>query len=368
MSANINPKNPIGLKNIHHVEFWVGNAKQASFFYRNAFGFSQVAYSGLETGNREATSYLLQQGKARFLLTTPLSDTSPINQHLVKHGDGVRDIAFHVEDADYAYTEAIKRGAESAIEPRDLIDEKGIVRHAAVKTYGDTIHSLISYKYSYDGDFLPGFQPKEVKGKDIGIVRIDHIVGNVELGKMNFWCDYYHKVFGFERFLSFDDEDISTEYSSLMSIVMSDNSHAIKFPINEPASGKRKSQIEEYLDFYGGPGAQHVAMLCKDITETVARLRDNGVEFLSVPSSYYETLSERVGKIDEDMKTIQDLNILVDKDDEGYLLQIFSKPVEDRPTLFFEIIQRHGAKGFGKGNFKALFESIEAEQAKRGNL
>lgn len=367
MTPNINPQNPIGLKNIHHVELWVGNAKQATYFYRKAFGFSQLAYSGLETGNRDTTSYALQQGKARFLLTTPLGSDNVINDHIVKHGDGVRDIAFHVDDTDYAYEEAIKRGAESAIEPRDLTDDNGTVRHAAVKTYGDTIHSLISYK-DYKGVFLPGFQLKEVKEEDLGIVRIDHIVGNVELGKMDFWCDYYHKVFGFERFLSFDDEDISTEYSSLMSIVMSDNSHAIKFPINEPASGKRKSQIEEYLDFYGGPGAQHVALLCKDITQTVDKLRQHGVDFLSVPSSYYETLSERVGKIEEDLNAIQNLNILVDKDDEGYLLQIFTKPVEDRPTLFFEIIERHGAKGFGKGNFKALFESIEAEQAKRGNL
>ena len=359
--------NPLGLKNIHHVEFWVGNAKQAAFFYRHAFGFSQLAYSGLETGNRETSSYLLQQSKARILLTTPLNADNPINDHLVKHGDGIRDIAFHVEDADQAFEEAVRRGAFVAHEPRDVTDEHGTVRHAAVKTYGDTIHSLISYK-DYRGVFLPGFQPKEVAGKDTGIVRVDHIVGNVELGKMNYWCDYYAKVFGFERFISFDDKDISTEYSALMSIVMSDNSHSIKFPLNEPASGKRKSQIEEYLDFYGGPGAQHVALLCKDILETVGNLRANGVEFLTVPDSYYEMLPERVGKIDEDTVKIRNLGILVDRDDEGYLLQLFTKPVEDRPTLFFEIIQRHGSRGFGKGNFRALFESIEAEQAKRGNL
>ncbi len=367
MKNNTSPTNPIGLKNIHHVEFWVGNAKQAAFFYRHAFGFSQLAYSGLETGNRETSSYLLQQSKARILLTTPLNADSPINDHLVKHGDGIRDIAFHVEDADAAFEEAVRRGAFVAHEPRDVTDEHGTVRHAAVKTYGDTIHSLISYK-DYQGVFLPGFQPKEVAGKDVGIVRVDHIVGNVELGKMNYWCDYYAKVFGFERFISFDDKDISTEYSALMSIVMSDNSHSIKFPLNEPATGKRKSQIEEYLDFYGGPGAQHVALLCKDILETVRNLRDNGVEFLTVPDSYYEMLPERVGKIDEDAALISKLGILVDRDEEGYLLQLFTKPVEDRPTLFFEIIQRHGSRGFGKGNFKALFESIEAEQAKRGNL
>lgn len=359
--------NPLKLKKIHHVEFWVGNAKQAAFFYRKAFGFSQFAYSGLETGNRERTSYALEQSKARFVLTTPLNSNNGITEHIAKHGDGVRDIAFHCEDADFAFEEAVKRGARVVSEPRDLTDENGTVRHAAIHTYGDTIHSLISYK-NYKGAFLPGFTAQEMKGVDLGIVRVDHIVGNVELGKMREWCDYYEKVCGFSRFITFDDKDISTEYSALMSIVMSDDSHAIKFPINEPATGKRKSQIEEYLDFYGGPGVQHVALLCKDIIKTVTTLRDNGVEFLRVPESYYEEAQRRVGKIDEDIRELQKLNILLDRDDEGYLLQIFTKPVEDRPTLFFEIIQRCGAKGFGKGNFKALFESIEAEQAKRGNL
>jgi 4-hydroxyphenylpyruvate dioxygenase len=359
--------NPLKLKKIHHVEFWVGNAKQAAFFYRKGFGFSQFAYSGLETGNRECTSYALQQGKARFLLSTPLSSKSPMTEHIARHGDGVRDIAFHCEDADFAFEEAVRRGARVAIEPHDMTDEFGTVRRAAIHTYGDTIHSFISYK-DYKGVFLPGFVPQEIPGEDLGIVRIDHIVGNVELGKMREWCDFYEKVCGFKRFITFDDKDISTEYSALMSIVMSDDSHAIKFPINEPAQGRRKSQIEEYLDFYEGPGAQHIALLCKDIVKTVSTLRANGVEFLRVPESYYEEAPRRVGQIDEDLNELKKLNILLDRDDEGYLLQIFTKPVEDRPTLFFEIIQRHGAKGFGKGNFKALFESIEAEQARRGNL
>lgn len=363
----MNERNPLGLKKIHHVEFWVGNAKQAAYFYRKGFGFSQFAYSGLETGNRNSTSYVLEQGKARFVLTTPLNPDDEISAHIAKHGDGVKDIAFHVEDADAAFAEAVRRGATPVVEPRDLRDENGTVRHAAIKSYGDTIHSFISYK-DYKGVFLPGFVAQEIPGEDLGIVRIDHIVGNVELGKMQEWADFYTKVCGFSRYITFDDKDISTEYSALMSIVMSDDSHAIKFPINEPAAGKRKSQIEEYLDFYRGPGVQHIALLCKDIIKTVSTLRANGIEFLRVPDSYYEDAMNRVGKIDEDIRELQKLNILLDRDDEGYLLQIFTKPVEDRPTVFFEIIQRHGARGFGKGNFKALFESIEAEQARRGNL
>ncbi len=359
--------NPLGLKKIHHVEFWVGNAKQAAFYYRHAFGFNTIAYAGLETGSRDRTSYALEQGKARILLTTPHDPDSEISEHIKKHGDGVRDIAFQVEDADRAFHEAVERGAEVAIEPRDIKDDNGTARHAAIKTYGDTIHSLISYK-DYSGAFLPGFIERKQPGNDAGIVRIDHIVGNVELGKMNHWADWYSRVLGFARFMSFDDKDISTEYSALMSIVMSDDSHAIKFPLNEPAEGKRKSQIDEYLEAYKGAGAQHIAMLCKDITHTVAKLKENGVEFLKVPDSYYEQLPSRVGSIDEDMSEIRKLGILVDRDDEGYLLQLFTKPVEDRPTVFFEIIQRHGSRGFGKGNFKALFEAIEAEQASRGNL
>lgn len=359
--------NPLKLKKIHHVEFWVGNAKQAAYFYRHAFGFSNIAYAGLETGQRDRTSYALQQGKARLVLTTPHDPDSEISHHIRKHGDGVRDIAFQVEDADFAFHEAIERGAEPATHPRDLRDQHGTARHAAIKTYGDTIHSLISYK-DYKGPFLPGFVERRSPAEEVGIVRIDHIVGNVELGRMNTWADWYSRVLGFARYMNFDDKDISTEYSALMSIVMSDESHAIKFPLNEPAAGRRKSQIDEYLEAYQGPGAQHIALLCKDITQTVARLKENGVEFLNVPDSYYEQLPSRIGNIDEDMDVIRKLGILVDRDDEGYLLQLFTKPIEDRPTVFYEIIQRHGSRGFGKGNFKALFEAIEAEQSRRGNL
>lgn len=359
--------NPLRLKSIHHVQFLVGNAKQASFYYRNAWGFSQSAYAGLETGQRDLTSYVLTQHKARFVLSAPLCPDGEVAAHILKHGDGVKDIAFHVEDADAAFAEAVKRGAEPAIEPRELADEHGRVKHSAIKTYGDTIHSFISY-VDYTGPFLPGFKAKEVPGQEVGILRVDHMVGNVELGKMDEWADWYSRVLGFKRFLSFDDKDISTEYSALMSIVMSDNSFAIKFPLNEPAPGKRKSQIDEYLDYYRGPGVQHVALVTTNIAETVAKLRANGIDFLRVPPSYYEALSGRVGAIDEEMATLQELGILVDRDEEGYLLQLFTRPVQDRPTVFFEIIQRKGSKGFGKGNFRALFEAIEREQALRGNL
>lgn len=361
-------QNPLGLKKIHHIEFYVGNAKQADFYYRNAFGFSRTAYSGLETGNRETASYVLEQNRVKMILTTPLGPEHYSAEHIKQHGDGVRDIAFHVEDADAAYAEAIKRGAESVMEPQDMSDENGTVRRAAIKTYGDTIHSLISYQ-DYSGPFLPGFHEQKVAGDNVGIVLIDHIVGNVELGKMDHWCDFYRDVMGFERYITFDDEDISTEYSALMSIVMSDGGHNIKFPINEPAEGKGgKSQIQEYIDFYRSPGAQHIALLCKDIIHTVGKLQDNGIEFLRVPDEYYEEIPERIGEIDEDIEELKKLDILVDRDEEGYLLQIFTKPVEDRPTVFFEILQRKGCKGFGKGNFKALFVSIEEEQRKRGNL
>ena len=387
-------KNPLGLKKIHHVEFYVGNAKQAEFYYRKAFGFSRAAYSGLETGNRETTSYLLRQNRVNFVLTTPLSPEHPAAEHIKQHGDGVRDIAFQVEDADHAFTEAVKRGATAVIEPRDLSDDNGSVRHAAIATYGDTVHSFLSYvtdrdlaktsngnghqnpksetpnpKYKYTGPFLPGFQAQELAGEEVGIQLVDHIVGNVELGKMNYWCDFYRDVLGFFRYITFDDKDISTEYSALMSIVMSDGGHNIKFPINEPAEGKGgKSQIQEYIDFYRSAGAQHIALLCKDIRQTVAKLQANGIEFLRVPDTYYEEIPERVGEIDEDIQDLKRLGILVDRDDEGYLLQIFTKPVEDRPTVFYEILQRKGCKGFGKGNFKALFVSIEEEQRRRGNL
>ena len=359
--------NPLKLKKIHHIEFWVGNARQAAFYYRKGFGFSQAAYSGLETGRRDATSYLLSQGKAHFVFTTPLKPEHPASDHISRHGDGVRDIALHVENADQAFEEAVRRGALAAEPPHDVTDANGTIRRAAIHTYGETIHSLISYK-DYKGPFLPGYAAAPIAGDDAGILRIDHVVGNVELGKMEFWADYYSRVFGFKRFISFDDKDISTEYSALMSIVMSDDSASVKFPINEPAAGRRRSQIDEYLEAYGGPGVQHIALLCKDELKTVAQLKANGVDFLRVPDSYYDALPERIGQIDESNEAIRKLGVLVDRDEEGYLLQIFSQPVEDRPTIFFEIIQRKGSRGFGKGNFKALFESIEREQARRGNL
>lgn len=359
--------NPLNLKRIHHVEFWVGNAKQAAYYYRLAFGFSQFAYSGLETGQREAASYALQQGKARFLLTTPLKPEGPLAAHLSRHGDGVRDIAFEVPDADAAFAEAVRRGATALSAPQEVSDTHGSVRRASIQAYGDTIHSFISH-HGYSGPFLPGFTEAYVPGAGVGVLVVDHMVGNVELGKMNQWAEFYEKVLGFHRYITFDDKDISTEYSALMSVVMSDNNQVVKFPINEPAEGKKKSQIQEYLDFYYGPGVQHIALLTKDIVATVKQLMANGVEFLKAPDSYYDELPGRVGEIDEDMAVLKKLGILVDRDDEGYLLQLFSKPVEDRPTLFFEIIQRKGARGFGKGNFRALFESIEREQARRGNL
>ena len=377
--------NPLGLKKIHHVEFYVGNAKQAEFYYRKAFGFSRAAYSGLETGNRGTTSYLVRQNNVNFVLTTPLHPDHPSAEHIRLHGDGVRDIAFLVEDADHAFNEAIRRGARAAVEPYDIGDDYGRVRHSAIATYGDTIHSFYSYgvssphvskgssnghsTYDYHGPFLPGFVEQIVEGDPVGIMIVDHIVGNVELGKMNYWCDFYRDVMGFHRYITFDDKDISTEYSALMSIVMSDGQHNIKFPINEPAAGKGgKSQIQEYIDFYHSAGAQHIALLCRDVLDTVAKLQANGVEFLRVPDTYYDEIPNRVGEIDENIEDLKRLGILVDRDDEGYLLQIFTKPVEDRPTVFYEILQRKGCKGFGKGNFKALFVSIEEEQRRRGNL
>ncbi len=360
-------ENPLKLRRIHHLEFYVGNAKQAAYYYRKAFGFSQLAYSGLETGRRDACSYLIGQNKIRFVLTTPLVSNHPAAEHIKKHGDGVRDIAFKVDDVDAAFAAAVERGAEVAKEPYDERDEFGKVRRAAIKTYGDTIHSFIGSR-DYTGVFLPGFRRAEIQEPSAGLLLVDHVVGNVELGKMNYWADWYSRILGFKRYISFDDKDISTEYSALMSIVMSDNSYSIKFPINEPAQGKKKSQIEEYLDFYGGPGVQHIAMRTNDAVDTVNRLKNNGMEFLTVPDAYYDELPSRVGEIDENIDSVRTLGLLVDRDDEGYLLQVFSKPVQDRPTLFFEIIQRKGSKGFGKGNFKALFESIEAEQALRGNL
>jgi 4-hydroxyphenylpyruvate dioxygenase len=360
-------ENPLKIKRIHHVEFWVGNARQASFYYRNAFGFSQVAYRGQETGSRDMASYQLTQGKANFLFSTPLTPSHPAAEHIKRHGDGVRDIALEVADADLAFEQALARGAEAAEAPHDLKDDFGTVRRAAIRTYGDTIHSLLSRR-GYSGPFLPGYAEQRISGEDAGILRVDHMVGNVELGQMNRWADFYSKTFGFHRFISFDDKDISTEYSALMSIVMSDDSYSVKFPINEPAPGRRKSQIDEYLEAYQGAGVQHIALQVTDVIATVDKLQRNGVAFLRVPDSYYDILRERIGELDEPLEEIKRLGILVDKDQDGYLLQIFTRPVEDRPTVFFEIIQRKGSRGFGKGNFKALFEAIELEQARRGNL
>jgi 4-hydroxyphenylpyruvate dioxygenase len=352
-----------------YVEFYVGNAKQASHYYRTAFGFQLVAYRGPETGTRDRASYLLQQNKVRLILTSPIAPDHPAAAHVAKHGDGVRDIALWVDDAREAFDVAVERGARPAQQPTVLKDDAGEVVLAAIHTYGDTIHSLVERR-NYRGLFMPGFQPVKphYSPPPVGLQYVDHCVGNVELGAMNTWVNFYQDVMGFRNLISFDDKDISTEYSSLMSKVVASGNDRIKFPINEPAQGRKKSQIDEYLEFYRGPGVQHLAIATDDIIQTVTALRDRGVEFLQVPKSYYDTVQERVGRIDEKLAQLKDLGILVDRDDEGYLLQIFSKPVQDRPTLFYEIIQRKGAKSFGKGNFKALFEAIEREQAARGNL
>ena len=360
-------KDPVPLKAVHHVEFYVGNAKQAAFYYRKAFGYNQTAYSGLETGDREKASYVLEQGRVRLVFSTPLNGNNELAEHIRRHGDGVKDIAFHVDDAKACYEACIARGAKSAREPETLSDENGSVTKASIFTYGETLHSFISHD-DYNGPFLPGFIEKKVEGEDVGLKYIDHIVGNVELGKMEHWVNFYADVMGFSQIQEFSDEDIATEYSALMSKVMESDNGRIKFPINEPAEGKKKSQIDEYLDFYDGPGVQHVALLTSDIIKTIKKLKENGIEFLEVPDTYYEDLTKRVGAIDEDIEDLRKLKILVDRDDEGYLLQLFTKPVEDRPTVFYEVIQRKGSKGFGIGNFKALFEAIERHQAERGNL
>lgn len=352
-----------------YIEFYVGNAKQASLFYQHVLGFQLMAYRGPETGVRGQASYMIQQEKIKFILTSALGPDGEIADHVRTHGDGVRDFAFWVDDARDAYNKAIERGARSVREPQVFSDEHGEVVIAAIGTYGDTIHSIVERK-NYRGLFLPGFVPVQSNYTSVptGLKYVDHCVGNVELGKMNYWVEYYSRVLGFFNLLSFDDKQISTEYSALMSKVMSNGNGRIKFPINEPAAGKKKSQVEEYLDFYGGPGIQHIAIATDDIVKTVGELKRRGMEFLSIPSTYYDTVLDRVGKIDEDLAPLAKLGILVDHDDEGYLLQVFSKPVQDRPTLFVEIIQRKGAKSFGAGNFKALFESLEREQALRGNL
>lgn len=357
------------LKGTDYVELYVGNAKQSALYYQYAFGYQLIAYAGPETGVKDRASYVLKQDKIRLVLTSPLHPEGEIAAHIQRHGDGVKVLALWVDDAKQSWKETTNRGAESAMEPKTLRDEFGEVVVASIKTYGDTIHTFVERK-NYNGIFLPGYQPKSntYSATSIGLKYIDHCVGNVELGKMNHWVKFYENVMGFKLLITFDDEDISTEYSALMSKVVSNGNGYIKFPINEPAQGKKKSQIEEYLDFYHGPGVQHIAIATDDIIHTVSELRNRGVEFLVVPSSYYDDLLDRVGKIDEDLRPLKELNILVDRDDEGYLLQIFTKPVQDRPTLFFEIIQRKGAKSFGKGNFKALFEAIEREQGLRGNL
>lgn len=352
-----------------YIEIYCGNAKQSSYFYRTAFGFQLVAYAGPETGLRDRASYVLQQGKIRLVLTTPLRPNNDMTDHIAKHGDGVKVLALWVDDARAAWEATTQRGAVSTQEPTVLHDDSGEVIVASIKTYGDTIHTFVERK-NYSGAFLPGYQAADdgYTTEPVGLIHVDHCVGNVELGQMDSWVKFYEDVMGFKLLLTFDDKDISTEYSALMSKVVSNGSGYIKFPINEPASGKKKSQIEEYIEFYNGPGVQHIAVATNDILHTISELRRRGVQFLHVPETYYLDLLDRVGAIDEDIDALRKLNILVDRDDEGYLLQIFTKPVEDRPTMFFEIIQRRGAKSFGKGNFKALFESIEREQALRGNL
>ncbi|MCG9879361.1 MAG: 4-hydroxyphenylpyruvate dioxygenase [Bacteroidia bacterium] len=352
-----------------YVELYVGNAKQAAHFYKTAFGFQDLAYAGLETGLRDRTSYVLQQGKIRLVLTTPFDPESEIAQHLRLHGDGVRVIALWVNDAYDAYEQTTLRGAKSFMEPKTITDKDGEVRMSGIHTYGDTVHIFVERK-NYNGLFLPGFEKLETgyNPGETGLRYIDHMVGNVSLGEMNKWSNFYAEVMGFANLVTFDDKDISTEYTALMSKVMTNGNGYIKFPINEPAHGKKKSQVEEYLDFYRGPGCQHIAVATNDIVFTISEMRKRGVEFLYVPGTYYDTVKERVGIIEEDLEELKKWGIMVDRDEEGYLLQIFTKPVEDRPTLFFEIIQRKGAKSFGKGNFQALFESIEAEQARRGTL
>ncbi len=357
------------LEGTDYVEFYVGNAKQAAHYYKTAFGFQSLAYSGPETGMKDRVSYAIRQNKLTLLLTTPLRSGNPIADHIYKHGDGVKALALRVPDATSAWKETTRRGAKSYFEPNRMTDDKGEVVMSGIHTYGDTVHLFIERK-NYHGAFMPGFRKWEstYNPPPSGLLYVDHCVGNVGWNQMNPWVKFYEDVMGFRNILSFDDNDISTEYSALMSKVMSNGNGFVKFPINEPAEGKKKSQVEEYLEFYNGEGVQHVAMATQDIVSTVTELQRRGVEFLQVPTTYYDDLLDRVGKIDEDVEPLSRLGILVDRDDEGYLLQIFTKPVEDRPTLFYEIIQRKGAKSFGKGNFKALFEAIEREQAARGNL
>lgn len=367
------PPEVLPLRRIDHVRFFVGNARQSAYFYRNAFGFDVVAYAGLETGLRHEAGYVLKQGDITFVLTSPLRKDHPDTQRLNLHGDGVQDIALEVGDVSAAYTEATGRGAIGVKPPTLMEDKDGVYEYATIRAYGDTTHSFVN-RDRYSGVFAPGYLPLEADRYSprtfhpVGLLTIDHIVGNVEEGKMDEWVHFYERVMGFSQLVHFDDKDISTEYTALMSKVVQGGGGRIKFPINEPARSRRRSQIEEYLEFYGGPGVQHIALATDDIIETVRALRHNDVSFLRVPQAYYELLPKRVGAIEEDMDDLAELGILVDRDDEGYLLQIFTKPVADRPTVFFEVIERRGARSFGKGNFKALFEAIEREQAKRGTL
>ena len=357
------------IKAFDHIEFWVGNAKQAAVYYEHGFGFTPVAYRGLETGSRDVASYALQQGNIRLVLSSSLQGEDEISRHVARHGDGVKVIALEVPDAAAAYEAATSRGARGAQEPAEGRDDTGVFRTAAVKAYGETWIKFVE-RGDYAGVFAPGFQRTDrmPNGQGVGLHTVDHVVGNVELGKMNEWVDFFARALGFSQLVHFDDKAISTEYSALMSKVMQDGSGKIKFPINEPAEGKKKSQIQEFLEFYNGPGVQHIACQTNDIVRTVRTMRERGVEFLRIPGSYYESLPDRVGEIDERIDDLAELGILADRDEDGYLLQIFTKPVEDRPTVFYEVIERHGARGFGEGNFKALFESLEKEQRRRGNL
>ncbi|HAS34999.1 MAG TPA: 4-hydroxyphenylpyruvate dioxygenase [Flavobacteriales bacterium] len=357
------------LNGTDYIELYVGNAKQAAHYYRTAFGFQAHAYAGLETGIKDRVSYVLKQDKIRLVLTTPLTKDGFINEHLNKHGDGVRVVAIWVDDATKAWEETTSRGAKSFMEPTKEEDSNGHVVRSGIHTYGETVHIFVERK-NYKGVFLPGFEKWEssYQPEPVGLKYVDHMVGNVGWNEMNVWSEFYGKVMGFTQLVSFDDKDISTDFTALMSKVMTNGNGRIKFPINEPAEGKKKSQVEEYLDFYNGPGVQHIAIATDNIIHTVTELQKRGVDFLYVPSTYYDEVLDRVGEIDEDLAPLKELGILIDRDDEGYLLQIFTKPVSDRPTLFFEIIQRKGAQSFGKGNFKALFESIEREQERRGTL
>ncbi|MCX6287587.1 MAG: 4-hydroxyphenylpyruvate dioxygenase [Bacteroidetes bacterium] len=352
-----------------YIEFYVGNAKQAAHYYQAAFGFQPLAYAGLETGLKDRTTYVLRQDKITFVLTSSLVPDSPVSEHCKLHGDGIKVIALWVDDARKSWEETVRRGAKSCLEPCSDKDTNGEVVLSGIHTYGETLHIFVERK-NYTGIFLPGFVSWDpvYKPSSVGLKYVDHLVGNVNWGEMNTWAEFYHEVMGFNQLISFDDKDISTEFTALMSKVMASSNMYIKFPLNEPAHGKKKSQIEEYIEFYHGAGAQHVAMATDNIIETVIELKNRGVEFLRVPDTYYDTLLDRVGKIDEFLAPIREQGILVDRDEDGYLLQIFSKPVQDRPTVFYEIIQRKGAKSFGKGNFKALFESIELEQERRGTL